>query len=75
MKYTIGDKYMDFNLSELGAEEDLSPACRLHILKAWDCSAVHYRAAKRWALADHETGGHHMHEIKVLLWVFLFGLL
>lgn len=47
MNYGICDKHMDFNLPETGAEEDLSPACNLRILKAWGCSAVHYRAAKR----------------------------
>lgn len=50
MNCRIYDKHMDFNLSEMGAEEDLSPACYFHILKVWDCCAVHYRAAKRLTL-------------------------
>lgn len=62
---------MDFNFSEMGAEDDLPPACHLCILKAWDCSAVLYGAGKRWAFPEHETE----HEIKVLLWVFLLWLL
>lgn len=50
MNCGIHDKHMGFNLSEMGAEEDLSAACYFHILKAWHCFAVHYRAAKRSAL-------------------------
>lgn len=39
------DKHVDFILSEMEAE-NLSPACLLCILKAWDFSALHYRVAK-----------------------------
>lgn len=63
MNHGICDKHMDFNFSEMGAEDDLPPACHLCILKAWDCSAVLYGAGKRWAFLEHETE----HEIKVLL--------
>lgn len=34
MNYGIYDKHVDFNLSEMRAEEDLSPACHLHFMKA-----------------------------------------
>lgn len=47
MNRGICDKHMDFNFSEMGAEDDLPPACHLRILKGWDCSAVHYGAGKR----------------------------
>lgn len=33
----------------------------------------HYRAAKRWTIPELEIGGHRVHEIKVLQWVFLPG--